>query len=206
MSLVNNLIHRGIPLKRSRSTLLALTVLGLGSGHAIADRSFSFVSEICGGAVSTEVHDQQTDTGLVVCTQHGVQIPFSPRLSARVMAGVEFAPLSPSEETIGGNGLVGELMVGVDYRLPIVAVPRLRFFVTPMISAGYGSYSKIHVRRFNYTWERFDDVKRFEATAGVRTSAEYRLSRSWGLTGGGYCDWGLNPAMNGCRLAIGLRY
>lgn len=206
MSLANNRIHRGISMKRSRTIILVLTLIGLGSGHAIADRSFSFISEICGGAVSTEVHDQQTDTGLVVCTQHGVLVPLSSHVSARVMAGIEFAPLTPSENTIGGNGLVGELMMGVDYRLPIVAVPRLRFFVTPMIAAGYGNYSKIHVRRFNYTWERFDDIERFEATAGVRTSAEYRVSRSWGLTGGGFCDWGLNPAMNGCRLAIGLRY
>lgn len=190
-------------LGRALGAVAVTLVSGFGQAE---ERPYSYLVELCAGVATVELEAGNTESAIFPCLAGGVLVPFHARWSARVMGGIDFAPFVPTEDSVGGNAVRGNLMFGADYRLPIVAIPRVRFFLTPMVTVSFGQYSSLHTRRYGYTWSEYEDEQRFEAGVAVRTSLEYRPSRTFGGLVGGYCDVGITPSMSGCRASLGFRF
>jgi hypothetical protein len=136
----------------------------------------------------------------------GLSKQISNKFYVKGFTGVELAALPPGNGEIGGNMFRGKAELALSYRLPITAIQKTRFFLTAFADVAYGSYGTLHNTRWDYVWDRFDDVSRLEVSGGAKISAEYRPSVEFGALVGGSCDVSFNSTFQGCRAGLGFKF
>lgn len=192
--------------KKLLHTLLVGSCL---AATAVAPASASDLKYLVGldvGYGSAQFDEGSTDNTAFPAVYIGISKQISNRFYVGLNTGLEFAAFTPNRDVIGGNMLRSNLSLSTSYRLPITVMPKVRFFLSGVLQGSYGSYSTLYETRWSYLWESYDDVQRFELSAGGRLHAEYRPSMDFGALFGGGCDIGFGDVFKSCRLGLGYKF